>query len=100
MKPAKQSGKAPLELVEEGFHLVRLAPISVWAAYYLGSLPFVLALLFFWSDMSRSAFAEQRFIPGVLALTALFVWMKTWQSYACRQLLARLCGETLPRWTF
>jgi hypothetical protein len=99
MKAAKQLAKAPLELVEEAFHLVRLAPAGVLAAYYLGSLPFVLALLYFWSDMSRSANAEQRFIPGVLALTGLFVWMKTWQSYSCRQLLARLCGEPPPRWT-
>ena len=99
MKAAKQLAKAPLELIEEAFHLVRLAPAGVLASYYLGSLPFVLALLYFWSDMSRSAHAEQRFIPGVLALTGLFVWMKTWQSYSCRQLLAGLCGEPPPRWT-
>jgi len=47
MKAAKQLAKAPLELVEEAFHLVRLAPAGVLAAYYLGSLPFVLALLYF-----------------------------------------------------
>jgi hypothetical protein len=99
MKPAKQSEKPPFELIEEAFHLVRLAPMSALAAYYLGSLPFVLGLLFFWSDMSRSAYAEQRFIPGVLGLTGLFVWMKAWQSHYCRQLLARLCGEPAPGWT-
>jgi Domain of unknown function (DUF4129) len=99
MKPAKQSEKPPFELIEEAFHLVRLAPMSALAAYYLGSLPFVLVLLFFWSDMSRSAYAEQRFIPGVLGLTGLFVWMKAWQSHYCRQLLAQLCGEPAPRWT-
>ncbi len=99
MKSRQESETAPFELIEESFHLVRTAPVSAWAAYYVGALPFVLALLYFWSDMSRSAFAEQRLIPGTLALTALFVWMKAWQSIYCRHLLARLCGETAPAWT-
>jgi hypothetical protein len=99
MKPAKQSEKPPFELIEEAFHLVRLAPSSALAQYYLGSLPFVLGLLFFWSDMARSAYAEQRLIPGVLGLTGLFVWMKAWQSSYCRQLLAQLCGEAIPGWS-
>ena len=62
MKATKQlqQGKGAFELLEEAFHLLRLAPASTLAIYYLGSLPFILALLFFWSDMSRSAFAAQR----------------------------------------
>ncbi len=98
MKSRLENETAPFELIEESFHLVRIAPLSAWAAYYVGALPFVLALLYFWSDMSRSAFAEQRLIPGAVALTGLFVWMKAWQSIYCRHLLARLCGETAPPW--
>jgi hypothetical protein len=100
MKSREASEKPPFELIEEAFHLVRLAPSGALAAYAMGTVPFVLALLYFWSDMSRSAFAEDRLMPGVLLLTALFVWMKTWQSVYCRALLARLCGEPPPAWTF
>jgi hypothetical protein len=90
----RDSEKNAFEIIEESFHLVRLAPLPALAAYYIGTLPFVLAFLYFWSDMARSAFAEQRLLTGVLGLTALFAWMKAWQSIYCGQLLAKLCGET------
>ncbi len=95
---SEQKAKGPIDLVEEAFHLLRLAPGNILACYYLGSLPFVLGLLYFWSDMSRSAFAEQRLIPGALGLTLLFFWMKLWQAVFAQQLLARLCGDPAPRW--
>src|ERR1019366_9370994 len=33
-------------------------------AYYTGSLPFVLGFLFFWADMSQSAFAYDHCAPA------------------------------------
>src|SRR5580765_3961786 len=101
MKPTKklQEGKGAVELSEEAFHLLRGVPASTLAGYYLGSLPFVLALLFFWSDMSRSAFAEQRLAAGALGLSLLFFWMKAWQAVFAQELLARLSGEAAPGWT-
>jgi hypothetical protein len=92
-----QEEKGPVELVEEAVHLLRLAPLSALAAYGVGTLPFVLALLFFWSDMARSAFAHERLLPGVFILAGLFVWMKCWHSVFSGQLLAQLCGEAPPR---
>lgn len=86
------------ELVEEAFHLLRRAPGAALAAYFLGTLPFVLALLYFWSDMARSAFAEERLIPGSFALTLLFVWMKMWHAVFAQELLAHLAREPAPRW--
>jgi len=101
MKPAQQlqQGKGAFELIEEAFHLLRLAPLSTVASYYVGSIPFVLALLFFWSDMSRSAFAAQRLAAGAFGLTLLFFWMKTWQAVFAQNLLAALSGDPAPRWT-
>ena len=92
-----QEEKGPVELVEEAVHLLRLAPASALIGYYVGTLPFVLALLFFWSDMARSAFAHERLITGVCGLSALFVWMKCWHGVFAGQLLAQLCGEPPPR---
>jgi hypothetical protein len=94
-----QQGKGALELIEETFHAWRLAPASALFAYYLGSVPFVLGLLYFWSDMSRGAFAERRLAAGAFALALLFLWMKTWQAVFAHQMLARVCGEPAPRWT-
>src|SRR5262245_33222726 len=90
--------KPATELVEEAFQLLRRAPASALAGYFVGSLPFVLGLLYFWSDMARSAFAEERLLTSSLAMTLLFIWMKAWQSLYAHQLLTRLCGEPAPRW--
>ncbi len=64
-----------VSLVEEGSQLLRCLPLSVLAAYIVGTLPFVLGLLFFWSDMSRSALAPRHCSAGALGLGLLFVWM-------------------------
>ena len=90
--------KPVVELVEEAFHLVRHASAPALVAYCLGSLPFVLGLLYFWSDMARSALAEERLLTGSLAMTFLFFWMKTWHSVYAQSLVAHLCGEAPPRW--
>jgi hypothetical protein len=100
MKKPHRLEKGPLDLIEEAVHLLRLAPASLFAFYYLGSLPFILGLLFFWADMSRGSFAERRLAGASLGLAALFLWMKLWQALFARRMLARVCGEAPPplRW--
>ncbi len=60
-------GKGPFEMIEEAVHLLRSAPASLLCAYYLGTLPFALGLLYFWADMSRGSFAERRLPVAALA---------------------------------
>ena len=43
-------------------------------------MPFVLGFLYFWGDMSRSAFAREHCAVSALGLALLFVWMKCWQA--------------------
>jgi hypothetical protein len=90
-----QQGKPALELIEEAIHLLRSAPAPYLASYYLGALPFVLATLYFWGDMSRSPFAGEHLIPGSLSLALLFLWMKSCQTVFARQMRAFISGETL-----
>jgi TRAP-type C4-dicarboxylate transport system permease small subunit len=94
-KPAE---KGALDLLEEATHLLRLAASRTLLCYYAGALPFVLGALYFWSDMSRGAFAHQRLPQGAVGLALLFAWMKTGQALFARQLLAQLGGEPMPRW--
>ena len=97
MRPKRvQQEKAAVEVVEEALQLLRSAPASALVAYYLGALPFVLALLFFWSDMARSAFASQRLISGTIGLSLIFIWMKGWQSVFARHLLVGPSGRIRP----
>jgi hypothetical protein len=91
----RQQTRTALEIVEEAVHLLRTAPITVLARYYVGAMPFVLGLLYFWADMSRSPFAPGRLAGAALAMTCLFLWMKCWQSIFLRQLRGSITG-TLP----
>jgi hypothetical protein len=95
----KSLSKPPLDLIEEGFHLLRSSSASALTAYFIGTVPFVLAFLYFWSDMSRSAFAKDRLFIGALGLTILFVWMKAWHSVFAQELLKQVAGHPPPRWS-
>ena len=100
MKKDKQpNGKPALELVEEAVHLLRGAPVVAHLCYYVGSIPFILGLLYFWSDMSRGAFAYDRITGSSLRLAALFIWMKCWQAAATAHLRAFVLASEPPRWT-
>ncbi|HWB59982.1 MAG TPA: hypothetical protein VG733_10845, partial [Chthoniobacteraceae bacterium] len=92
-------GKGALELVEEAVQLLRRAPIPVHLFYYIGSVPFVLALLYFWSDMSRGAFAYDRIVGSSLELAFLFLWMKSWQAAGLAILRAHVSASPPPHWT-
>ncbi len=98
--PAKRfAGLPAFELLEEAVHLLRGAPASVFVAYYTGAVPFVLALLYFWADMSRGALAGGRCAGGALLVVTAFLWMKVWQSIFAARLRAQLTGGEPPRWT-
>ncbi|MCC6145298.1 MAG: DUF4129 domain-containing protein [Candidatus Hydrogenedentes bacterium] len=86
-------------IAEEAVSLLRTAPPDVLASYYVGTLPFVLALLTFWAAMSQSAYAREQLPGAALALAILFLWMKTWQVRYARRLRALLSGSEPDRWT-
>ncbi len=100
MARKRTSEKGALELLEEAVHLLRLAPAPTLLCYYLGALPFVLGFLFFWADMSRSAFAAQHIGRAAFALTLLFIWMKVWQTIFADQLTSQITGKISAPFTF
>jgi len=101
MKSTRQrrQGRSSFDLIEEATHRLRTAPAATLAVYHLGAVPFVLGLLYFWADMSRSPFAGQHLIDAALGLAALFLWMKFWQVIFARHLRAQIAAEPIPRWT-
>src|SRR6188768_672245 len=90
----RREGPGALETIEASVHLLRSVPTATLATYYAGALPFILGLLFFWADMSRSPFAPQHAGAASLGLAALFLWLKFWQALFARKLQARLRGES------
>src|SRR5436190_4839023 len=86
-----------INLVEESVHVLRRATPGTLLCYFVGTVPFVLAALFFWSDMSRSGLAEKHLVPGAIGLTASFVWMKMWQGIFAARLSVEIAGASTPR---
>ena len=99
MKLRRQQGKGSFDLIEEATHRLRTVPVATLAVYYLGAIPFVLGLLYFWADMSRSPFAGQHVVESALGMAALFCWMKFWQVIFARRLRAHVAAEPAPHWT-
>src|SRR5580765_2263887 len=95
-RPRQRNEKPALELIEEAVHALRQAPVSTLGLYYIGSLPFVVALLYFWAEMSRSPFAPDHIAGESLGLALLFVWMKLWQARFTRNLAAQIGGHSTP----
>lgn len=92
-------GKPALDLIEEATQLLRSAGPTVLITYYVGSVPAMIGFLYFFSDMSRGAFARSRLIEAALGAAALYLWMKCWHAVFARGLRARLSTEAMPRWT-
>src|SRR5579859_2771067 len=91
-RPGQTETRTTTDLLEEAVHLLRTAPWSVLACYGVGALPFILGLLYFVAEMSRSPFAYRHLVDYALAMGLLFVWMKFWQAIFAQRLLAHLTG--------
>ena len=98
-KSHKKHQKSAIRMIEEAVHILRAAPGALLSAYYIGSVPFVLGLLYFWADMSRSAKAYEYSAVAALGLSFLFVWMKFWQTVFMFQIRAQFFNEIPPPWS-
>ena len=96
---SKKNYKSAIRIIEEAVHLLRSAPGRLLAGYYVGSTPFVLGLMYFWADMSRSAKADEHCTMAALSLALLYVWMKFWHTVFAQQVRAHMSGELPCRWT-
>ncbi len=97
--PTKKHQKSAIRLIEEAVHVLRRAPGSLLSVYYLGGVPFVLGLLYFWADMSRSADAHQHSTSAAFGLAILFVWMKFWHTVYMYQVRAHVFDEVRTTWS-
>lgn len=92
-------GKPATDLLEEAVDLLRRCGLVTWLCYYVGSVPFILAFLYFWSEMSAGAYAEQTLPTAALGMAAALVWMRSWQSVFAHRLLALAGTPPSPPWT-
>src|SRR5262249_2605622 len=92
----KQKPKGAIDLMEEAVQLLRVAPARTLITYFIGTLPFILGLLYFLADMSKSPFAGSHLGQSAFGLTLLFIWMKVWQSVFVTHLKSQITGSNPP----
>lgn len=85
--------RSGIDLAEEAFFVLRHAQPSILISYLTGTIPFVLGLLYFWTDMSRSPFAAAHVGQSALGMSGLYIWMKVWHCIFANRLLSSLTGE-------
>ncbi|MGD8469989.1 MAG: hypothetical protein PVJ82_01305 [Desulfobacteraceae bacterium] len=96
---SKQHRRGVILLLEEAVHLLRKTPLFLLSSYYLGTLPFLLGLFYFWADMSRSADAKSYHAVASLGLALLYIWMKCWHVVFAARVKMKISGEPAARWT-
>ena len=87
------------QILDEAIYLLRSAWARLLPLYYIGSLPFVLAALYFWADMSRAADASRYHGISSLGVALLYVWMKCWQAIFAARARGHLLGGSPTVWT-
>ena len=98
-KAPKQHSKSAILLLEEAVHLLRKAPLFLLSGYYIGTLPFLLGLFYFWADMSRSADARSYHAVASLGVALLYIWMKCWHVVFAARVKMNISGQPLPQWS-
>ena len=93
-------GVPGVALGEEALHALRHGPLSMHVAYLLGTVPFMLGLVFFWFDMSQNAQASLSIVPASIGMTVLFVWMKVWHVIFSGRVRDYLSGRDPRPWTW
>ena len=75
-----------IDILEEAVNLLRSAPLPAVVAYLAGAIPFILALLFFLNDMTRSPFASEHLAAASLGTGVSLRWKNVWQAAFTAQL--------------
>ncbi|MEM9283031.1 MAG: hypothetical protein AAGA96_14480 [Verrucomicrobiota bacterium] len=72
-----------MQILEEAFFLLRSVPVKYYWVFYSGAVPFVVALLYFAADMSRSSHAARDAWGVSFVIVLLYFWMRFCQAGFC-----------------
>ncbi len=100
MSTKKHTDLSALDIIEQAFYLLRKMGVNGLFFYYMGTMPFILGLLYYFNDMSKNAFAHEYCLTASLGMAGLFVWMKTWQAVYSIKTHAYLGGYRLASFSF
>jgi hypothetical protein len=85
-----------LALFDEAVQLLRATPIETWVFFLAGTIPLLVGLLWFWTDCTRSVYAQAHLAWSSLLVASLFLWKQAMESVFLAQLVERLSCQTPP----
>lgn len=87
------------ELLEQAVHLCRSDRNGAMAAYWTGTAPFVMAVLYICQALTRRANGDELVLPASLALAVLWLWMNFWHTVCCDSLWRTVADERRQEWS-
>jgi len=93
-----KSERTALALIEQAIQLLRAAPVSVYALYTAGTVPFLLMFFDFCAEMSYSRNAAEKCAASAFAVAVSYFWMKGLQAFCCRELVNVYTGNITHWW--
>lgn len=93
-------GRTAISLIEEGVQLLRASSPAAPAFYCAGTIPFLLALFYFCTEMSYNRAAAGHSSEAALGLGIAYCWMKGLHAMACRVLVDSYTGNRTKWWSF
>jgi hypothetical protein len=91
---------ASIRVCEDGTRLLRQAPLETLLCHWVGSVPFALALLAVWSDITQPRFPDLRCAFETLLLALAWIWMHGWRAVFSGRLRRQLSGTPPAAWTW
>jgi len=95
--PLEQTG--PIALLEAAAHLLRRASLDTLLCHSIGSVPFALALLIFWNNLTHPPMSDLACAAQSLTVALLLIWMNCWRSVFAGRLHRQLTGAAEVPWT-
>ncbi len=93
-----RTNRTGLVLIEEAFQLLRTAPVTVFALYCGGAVPFLLALFNFCAEMGYRRDAGAKCAASAVLVALTYCWMKGLQVFCCRELVRAHTGNVYFGW--
>ena len=97
---ADRAGSEAIGSLEAAVQLLRRTALSTLLCHWIGSAPFALALLLFWSDVTQYRPSSAACAEDALLLAALLPWMNCWRAVFAGRLRGQLSGQAPQRVRF
>ena len=90
--------RSAFDTLDDGFHLLRELPANAWVFYFLGTVPFLLALLWTVTE-TNILYTRQRGLENSFLCAGAFVWMQFWRVRFAGMLEKQLRPDVVEPWT-